>query len=112
MPRVWGRRLSPASPPGATRSSTAGLTQAQLDEMVKKALYFDPTLVRYTEPYGRQRCQEHGRQVPDDSDLRQSGGNGRGDKGLKVLVGSGADGSTCPHGTQALDFGHWSSDRA
>ena len=88
-----------------------GLTQAQLDEMVKKTLYFDPTLVRYTEPYGRQRCQEHGRQVPDDSDLRQSGGNGRGDKGLKVLVGSGADGST-PTGRRRSTSRHWSSDRA
>jgi imidazolonepropionase-like amidohydrolase len=27
-----------------------------------------------------------------------------GTKGLKIMVGSGADGSTYPHGTQALDF--------
>jgi imidazolonepropionase-like amidohydrolase len=82
-----------------------GLTQAQLDEMVKKGLYFDPTLVRYTEPY------------MDDNDAKNTGGKFRmipifdkavalavGTKGLKVMVGSGADGSTYPHGTQALDF--------
>jgi imidazolonepropionase-like amidohydrolase len=82
-----------------------GLTQAQLDEMVKKNLYFDPTLVRYTEPY------------MDDNDAKNTGGKFRmipifdkavamavATKGLKVLVGSGADGSTYPHGTQALDF--------
>jgi imidazolonepropionase-like amidohydrolase len=82
-----------------------GLTQAQLDEMVKKGLYFDPTLVRYTEPY------------MDDNDAKNTGGKFRmipifdkavamavATKGLKVMVGSGADGSTYPHGTQALDF--------
>jgi imidazolonepropionase-like amidohydrolase len=82
-----------------------GLTQAQLDTMVKKGLYFDPTLVRYTEPY------------MDDNDAKNTGGKFRmipifdkavamavATKGLKVMVGSGADGSTYPHGTQALDF--------
>ena len=82
-----------------------GLAQAQLDEMVKKNLYFDPTLVRYTEPY------------MDDNDAKNTGGKFRmipifdkavamavATRGLKVLVGSGADGSTYPHGTQALDF--------
>ena len=82
-----------------------GLTQAQLDEMVRKGLYFDPTLVRYTEPY------------MDDNDAKNTGGKFRmipifdkavamavATKGLKVMVGSGADGSTYPHGTQALDF--------
>ena len=42
-----------------------GLTQAQLDEMVKKDLYFDPTLVRYTEPY------------MDDNDAKNTGGKFR-----------------------------------
>jgi imidazolonepropionase-like amidohydrolase len=82
-----------------------GLTQAQLDTMVKKNLYFDPTLVRYTEPY------------MDDNDAKNTGGKFRmipifdkavqmavATKGLKVMVGSGADGSTYAHGTQALDF--------
>jgi imidazolonepropionase-like amidohydrolase len=82
-----------------------GLTQQQLDTMVSKGLAFDPTLVRYTEPY------------MDDNDAKNTGGKFRmipifdkavamavATKGLKVMVGSGADGSTYPHGTQALDF--------
>ncbi|HEU4691692.1 MAG TPA: amidohydrolase family protein [Vicinamibacterales bacterium] len=82
-----------------------GLTQHQLDTMVQKQLAFDPTLVRYTEPY------------MDDNDAKNTGGKFRmipifdkavamavATKGLKIMVGSGADGSTYPHGTQALDF--------
>ena len=82
-----------------------GLTQQQLDTMVKKGLAFDPTLVRYTEPY------------MDDNDAKNTGGKFRmipifdkavamavATKGLKIMVGSGADGSTYPHGTQTLDF--------
>ncbi len=82
-----------------------GLTQKQLDTMVQKRLAFDPTLVRYTEPY------------MDDNDAKNTGGKFRmvpifdkavamavGTKGLKIMVGSGADGSTYPHGTQTLDF--------
>ncbi len=82
-----------------------GLTQAQLDAIVQKRLFFDPTLVRYTEPY------------MDDNDTKNTGGKFRmipifdkavamavATKGLKIMVGSGADGSTYPHGTQALDF--------
>jgi imidazolonepropionase-like amidohydrolase len=89
-----------------------GLTQAQLDTMVKKGLAFDPTLVRYTEPY------------MDDNDAKSTGGKFRmipifekavsmavATKGLKVMVGSGADGSTFPHGTQALEF-EWLVKRA
>ena len=73
--------------------------------MVKKGLAFDPTLVRYTEPY------------MDDNDAKSTGGKFRmipifdkavamavATKGLKIMVGSGADGSTYVHGTQALDF--------
>jgi imidazolonepropionase-like amidohydrolase len=82
-----------------------GLTQAQLDTMAQKKLAFDPTLVRYTEPY------------MDDNDAKNTGGRFRmipifekavsmavATKGLAVMVGSGADGSTYAHGTQALDF--------
>jgi len=82
-----------------------GLTQAQLDTMVRKGLFFDPTLVRYTEPY------------MDDNDAKNTGGKYRmipifdkavamavATKGIKTMVGSGADGSTFPHGTQALEF--------
>ena len=82
-----------------------GLSQTQLDAMVQKGLFFDPTLVRYTEPY------------MDDNDAKNTGGRYRmipifdkavsmavATRGLKVMVGSGADGSTFPHGTQALEF--------
>src|SRR5258708_3522206 len=73
--------------------------------MVTKGLFFDPTLVRYTEPY------------MDDNDEKSTGGKYRmipifekavtmaaATKGLKLMVGSGADGATFPHGTQALEF--------
>jgi imidazolonepropionase-like amidohydrolase len=82
-----------------------GLTQSQLDTMAKTNLFFDPTLVRYIEPY------------MDDNDAKNTGGKYRmipiferavtmaaATKGLKTMVGSGVDGSTFPHGTQALEF--------
>jgi imidazolonepropionase-like amidohydrolase len=82
-----------------------GLNQEQLNMMAAKGLYYDPTLVRYTEPY------------MDDTDARNTGGKYRiipifekaasmaaATKGIKVMMGSGADGSTYAHGTQALDF--------
>ena len=82
-----------------------GLSQAQINQMVEKRLYFDPTLVRYIEPY------------MDDNDFKNTGGKYRmipifekavsmavATKGLKIMVGSGVDGSTFPHGTQALEF--------
>ncbi len=81
------------------------LTQAQADAIVRKRLFFSPTLIRYIEPY------------MDDNDAKSTGGKFRmipifekavsmaiATPGLKVLVGSGADGSTYAHGTQALDF--------
>jgi imidazolonepropionase-like amidohydrolase len=89
-----------------------GLTQEQLDTIVKKGLAYDPTFVRYTEPY------------MDDNDAKSTGGRfrmipiferavrmGAATKGLKVMVGSGADGSTFVHGTQALEF-EWLAKRA
>jgi imidazolonepropionase-like amidohydrolase len=82
-----------------------GLNQDQANMMVQKGLYYDPTFVRYLEPY------------MDDNDNKNTGGKYRmipifekavtmaaATKGIKVMVGSGADGSTYPHGTQALDF--------
>src|SRR3981081_909692 len=73
--------------------------------MVQKGLYYDPTLVRYIEPY------------MDDNDSKNTGGKYRmipifekavsmaaATKGMKIMMGSGADGSTYAHGTQALDF--------
>lgn len=89
-----------------------GLNQEQVNMMVEKGLYYDPTLVRYTEPY------------MDDNDEKNTGGKFRigpifekaasmaaATKGIKVMVGSGVDGSTFPHGTQALEF-EWLVKRA
>ncbi len=82
-----------------------GLDQEQANMMVQKGLYYDPTFVRYLEPY------------MDDNDNKNTGGKYRmipifekavtmaaATKGVKIMMGSGADGSTYPHGTQALDF--------
>jgi imidazolonepropionase-like amidohydrolase len=82
-----------------------GLDQEQANMMVQKRLYYDPTFVRYLEPY------------MDDNDNKSTGGKYRmipifekavtlaaATKGMKVMMGSGADGSTYAHGTQALDF--------
>ena len=89
-----------------------GLNQEQVNMMVEKGLYYDPTLVRYTEPY------------MDDTDRKNTGGKYRiipiferaasmaaATKGIKVMMGSGVDGSTYPHGTQALDL-EWLVKRA
>ncbi len=82
-----------------------GLDQDQANLIVQKALYYDPTFVRYLEPY------------MDDNDSKSTGGKFRmipifekavtmaaATRGMKIMVGSGADGSTYAHGTQALDF--------
>jgi imidazolonepropionase-like amidohydrolase len=81
------------------------LTQAQLDEMVRKKLDFDPTLARYNAPF------------MDDNDAKNTGGKYRmvpiferavsmavKTKGLRTMVGTGVDGSTFPHGTNANEF--------
>jgi imidazolonepropionase-like amidohydrolase len=81
------------------------LDQEQAKMMVAKGLYYDPTLQRYIEPY------------MDDNDAKNTNGKFRiipifenavsmaaSIKGLKMMVGSGADGATYAHGTQALDF--------
>jgi imidazolonepropionase-like amidohydrolase len=82
-----------------------GLDQEEVNMMVAKGLYFDPTLVRYTEPY------------MDDNDAKNTGGKYRiipiferavsmaaATPGIKMMVGSGVDGATFAHGTQALEF--------
>ncbi len=82
-----------------------GLDQEQANMMVAKGLFYDPTLQRYIEPY------------MDDNDSKNTGGKYRmvpifehavsmaaNTKGMKIMVGSGVDGSTYAHGTQALDF--------
>jgi len=82
-----------------------GLTQPQANQIVAKGLAYDPTLVRYTEPY------------MDDNDNKSTGGKYRmipiferavitasNTPGMKLMVGSGVDGGTFPHGTQALEI--------
>ena len=82
-----------------------GLDEEQAKMMVAKGLTYDPTLQRYTEPY------------MDDNDNKNTGGKYRmiptinnavimASKipGLKITVGSGVDGATFPHGTQALEY--------
>jgi imidazolonepropionase-like amidohydrolase len=89
-----------------------GLNQEQANMMAQKGLYYDPTFVRYTEPY------------MDDTDSKNTGGKYRiipifekavtmavATQGLKVMVGSGVEGSTFAHGTQALEF-EWLVKRA
>jgi len=81
------------------------LDQEQANMIVAKGLYYDPTLQRYIEPY------------IGDTDAKNTGGKfsiipifehavsmAAATKGLKIMVGSGADGATYAHGTQALDF--------
>jgi imidazolonepropionase-like amidohydrolase len=81
------------------------LTQPQLDEMVRRKLAFDPTFTRYSAP------------MMDDNDAKNTGGKFRivpiferalklsvGTSGLPIMVGSGVDGSTFVHGSQALEF--------
>jgi imidazolonepropionase-like amidohydrolase len=73
--------------------------------IVAKGLAYEPTFQRYIEPY------------MDDNDAKNTGGKYRlipifehavsmaaATKGMKIMVGSGADGSTFAHGTQALEF--------
>jgi imidazolonepropionase-like amidohydrolase len=82
-----------------------GLNQELINMMAAKKLYYDPTIVRYTEPY------------MDDNDKKNTSGKYRiipifekaatmaaATKGIKVMMGSGVDGSTFAHGTQALEF--------
>ncbi len=81
------------------------LDQEQANMMVAKGLFYDPTFERYLEPN------------IDDTDLRNTGGKYRmtaifakavtmaaNTKGMKIMVGSGVDGATFVHGTQALEF--------
>lgn len=81
------------------------LTQELCNMMAQKGLYYDPTLVRYTEPY------------MDDNDAKNTGGKFRmipifeknarmciATKGVKTILGTGAEGSTYAHGTQGLEF--------
>ncbi len=81
------------------------LNQEEANMIVQKGLFLEPTFTRYIEPY------------MDDNDKKNTGGKFRmipiferavtmagNTKGLKLMVGSGADGSTFAHGTQAIEF--------
>ncbi|MBF8301281.1 MAG: Amidohydro-rel protein, partial [Acidobacteria bacterium] len=81
------------------------LTQELCNMMAQKGLYYDPTLVRYTEPY------------MDDNDAKNTGGKFRmipifeknarmciATKGVRTVLGTGAEGTTYAHGTQGLEF--------
>jgi imidazolonepropionase-like amidohydrolase len=103
---LGGEGLSNAIAAGCdTIEHAFGLNQRQATMMAQKGIYYDPTLVRYTEPY------------MDDNDAKSTGGKYRmipifekavtmavATSGLKVMMGSGADGSAYAHGTQAFDF--------
>ena len=82
-----------------------GLDQEQADMIVVQGalLRSDPGAL-HRALHGRQRQQEHRRQVPHDPDLQQGRHHGGQDQGHEIMVGSGVDGSTFPHGTQALEF--------
>ena len=73
--------------------------------IVQKGLFYDPTVVRYTEPY------------LDDNDNKATGGKYKlstvfskavalaaATPGLRLMAGSGVDGATFPHGAQGLEF--------
>jgi imidazolonepropionase-like amidohydrolase len=81
------------------------LTQELCTMMAQKGLFYDPTLVRYTEPY------------MDDNDAKNTGGKFRlipifeknarmciATKGVRSVLGTGAEGTTYAHGTQGLEF--------
>ena len=81
-----------------------GLDQEQANMIVAKGLYYEPTLQRYMEPY------------LDDNDAKSTGGKYRiipifqhavqlasETKGMKMMIGSGVDGETYVHGSEALD---------
>jgi imidazolonepropionase-like amidohydrolase len=81
------------------------LDQEQANMIVQKGLFYEPTFQRYIEPY------------MDDNDAKNTGGKYRlipifekavslaaNTMGLRIMVGSGADGSTFAHGTQGLEF--------
>jgi imidazolonepropionase-like amidohydrolase len=89
-----------------------GLTQAQVNTIVQKGLYYDPTFARYTIP------------LMDFNDNKNTGGKYRiipifekavtmaaATNGIKMLVGSGVDSNPYPHGIQGLDF-EWLVKRA
>jgi imidazolonepropionase-like amidohydrolase len=81
------------------------LDQEQANTMISKGLFYDPTFARYLVPY------------MDDVDNKNTGGKYHmteifakavtmavNTPGMKIMAGSGVDGSAFPHGTQAVEF--------
>lgn len=84
-----------------------GLTQELADTMAAKHLYYDPTFVRYTIPM----MQEVDARAPGAAPGRHMSPlfinavrMAVKTPGLKITVGSGVDGETFPHGTQAQEI--------
>ena len=84
------------------------LDPEQAGMMVRKGLYYDPTFVRYLEPY------------MDDNDAKNTGGKYRmipifekavnmaaAVKGLKIMMGSGADGWSTPMEPRPWTLKRW-----
>src|SRR5260370_2396299 len=89
-----------------------GLHQDEIEMMAAKGIYYDPTFVRYTEPYmddvdGKNTCGKY-RIIPIFENAVSLAAS---TKGIKIMVGGGTDGSTNPHGTQAMEF-EWLVKRA
>lgn len=82
-----------------------GLTQAMCNTMAEKGVFYDPTIIRYTEPY------------MDDNDAKSTGGKYRmipifeknakmciATKGIVTVLGTGSEGSSYAQGTQGMEF--------
>ena len=83
-----------------------GLDQEQVNMMVQKGLYYDPTRrALHRALYGRQRQQEHRRQVQDQRRVHQGGRDGgRHHRASRSWRAAASTARTFPHGTQALEF--------
>jgi imidazolonepropionase-like amidohydrolase len=82
-----------------------GLTQDLANMMVQKGLYYDPTIVRYTlasiEASDREKTGGKYSVVPIfEKNVRMAIAT----KGLKVVFGTGVDGTMYPYGSQGREF--------
>ena len=82
-----------------------GLTQELCNMMVQKGLFYDPTIVRYTlasiDEADRKKTDGKYSIVPIfEKNVRMAIAT----PGLKVVFGTGVDGSNYPYGSQARDF--------
>jgi imidazolonepropionase-like amidohydrolase len=82
-----------------------GLTQELVNMMVQKGLYYDPTIVRYTlasiDAADREKTGGKYSIVPIfEKNVRMAIAT----KGLKVVLGTGVDGTMYPYGSQGREF--------